>query len=394
MSAGQALTPLPPVLDRLQRGAFTAGGLGLVTSFGFLAARPDQFFRSYLLAFVFCIGFPLGCLALLMVHHLTGGWWGLPIRKPLEAGMRTFPVLLILFIPLVFGLNRIYPWTNGAVTANPSLPFKHFYLSRDFFFVRAAIYFAIWLFLSYIMNKWSAEQDRTADQRFAKYLEGISGPGLILFGITVTFASIDWVMSLEPGWFSTIYGMIFMVIYALGALALVINISQATTNFAPVSHVVTRDQFNDLGNLMLTFVMLWAYLNFSQFLIIWAGNLKNEITFYMTRANGAWAGLALFLVLFHFAIPFLLLLQRSVKRRLKVLSIVCGALIVISFVDMYWLVVPAFQPLGPRLHPLDLTLLVGIFGIWFGTYVWQLRRSPLLPLHDPRFEGTATEFGD
>ena len=394
-AASTPLTPLPAVLDRLQRGAFVAGGLGLVTSFAGLSMRPDQFFRSYLLAFVFCVGFPLGCMAILMLHHLTGGWWGLPIRRPLEAGSRTFPVLLVLFIPLLFGLHRLYPWDQpNVVAADPILQFKSFYLNHTFFLVRAAIYFAIWFLLSYVLNKWSAEQDRTADLRLAKRLEGVSGPGLILFGLTVTFASIDWVMSLESHWFSTIFGMIFMVIYALGAVALVIIISRITANYGPVSHVVTSDQFNDLGNLLLTFVMLWAYLSFSQFLIIWAGNLKNEITFYLTRANGEWAGIAVFLILFHFAIPFLLLLQRPIKRRLKVLSIVAAALILISFIDIFWLIVPAFEPAKPRLHPLDLTLLIGICGIWLGFYLWQLRRSPLLPLHDPRFEGTGSEFSE
>lgn len=394
MSAPTPAVTLPPVLERVQRGAFLAGGLGLIISFTWLPARPDQFFRSYLLAFVFCVGFPLGCMAILMIHHLTGGWWGLPIRRPLEAGSRTLPVLLILFIPLLFGLARLYPWDNpNIVAADPILQFKHFYLNRNFFILRAAIYFAIWFGLSYFLNKWSLMQDRTADPRIAKRLEGMSGPGIILFGITVTFASIDWVMSIESHWYSTIFGMIFMIIYALGAMALVIIIARVTANYAPVSRLVTADQFNDLGNLLLTFVMLWAYLSFSQFLIIWAGNLKSEITFYLSRASGEWAGVALFLILFHFAVPFMLLLQRPVKRRLQVLSIVAGALILVSFIDVFWLIVPAFEPAKPRLHPLDLTLFAGVCGTWLGSYIWQLKRTPLLPLHDPRF-AEAFESGD
>jgi hypothetical protein len=187
--------------------------------------------------------------------------------------------------------------------------------------------------------------------------------------------------------------MIFMMVGTIGAMSLVIITARILSNYQPVSNVVTPDQFNDLGNLLLAFVMLWAYLSFSQFLIIWSGNLPKEISWYMVRANGEWAAVAVFLIIFHFAIPFLLLLQRNLKRRVQRLAIIAGALIVISAVDVYWLVVPAFEPAGPRVHPMDLTLLVGIGGLWIATYAWQLKRRPLLPLNDPRFEG-ALEHGD
>ena len=196
----------------------------------------------------------------------------------------------------------------------------------------------------------------------------MSGPGLVLYGLTVTFFSIDWIMSLEPHWFSTIFGMIFMVLQVLGALALVILVAGLLSQSEPVADAITPDRFNDLGNFVLTFVMLWAYLSFSQFLIIWAGNLTNEIPWYVTRAEGGWAVVAVSLIVLSFAIPFYLLLMRGIKRRVRMLSILCGALLVINFADVYWMVAPAFEKAGPRFYLLDFLLPVGIGGIWVAAY--------------------------
>jgi hypothetical protein len=236
------------------------------------------------------------------------------------------------------------------------------------------------------LNHWSDDQDRTGNPLLAARLENMSGPGLVLYGLTVTFFSIDWIMSLEPHWFSTIFGMIFMVLQVLGALALVILVAGLLSQSEPVADAITPDRFNDLGNFVLTFVMLWAYLSFSQFLIIWAGNLTNEIPWYVTRAEGGWAIVALFLIVVSFAIPFYLLLMRGIKRRVRMLSLLCGVLLVINFADVYWMVAPAFEKAGPRFYLLDFLLPVGIGGIWVAAYVRQLKSRPLLPLHDPRFE--------
>lgn len=383
-----------PNFNRAIRATLPVGVIAMAISLANFSPHTEQFFRSYLLAYFFWLGFPLGSLAILMMHHLTGGDWGLPIRRPLEAATRTFPLMLILFLPLIFGLKSLFPWTQpGAFGDDPVLKFKRTYLSLNFFMTRAVIYFLIWFTLSYFLNKWSEEQDSTGDPATAKRLEGMSGPGLILYGLTVTYAAIDWVMSLQPTWFSTIFGMIVMMVGVLGAMSLVIVVARLLSDFEPMASVVTPAQFNDLGNLLLAFVMLWAYLSFSQFLIIWAGNLPKEISWYVVRANGGWAKLAIFLIIFHFAIPFLLLLQRPLKRKMRALSILAGALIFISFVDVYWLVVPAFEKAGPHLHPLDITLVIAIGEFWLATFVWQLKRRPVVPLHDPRFERVA-EHGD
>jgi hypothetical protein len=348
---------------------------------------PEQFFRSYLLAFIFWLGFPLGSAAFLMVHHLTGGFWGLPIRRPLEAATRTLPLLAALALPLLVGLGRLYSWTHpDLVAADSVLKSKQLYLNLPFFLIRNVIYFAVWWAFTSRLNRWSDEQDRTGDPRLAVRLEGMSGPGLVLYGLTVTFFSIDWIMSLEPHWFSTIFGMIFMVLQVLGALALAIFVAGLLSGREPVGQAITPDRFNDLGNLVLTFVMLWAYLAFSQFLIIWAGDLIKEIPWYVTRAEGGWAIVSLIIIFMSFAIPFYLLLMRPIKRRVETLSTLCGALIIINFVDVYWMVVPAFEKAGPRFYLLDFLLPVGMGGIWVGSFVAQLKSRPLLPLHDPRFE--------
>ncbi len=385
-----------PRLERLQWRMLGLGCIGLL-SCGFLGTlHPQQFFRSYLLAFVFWLAIPLGCTAILMLHHLTGGWWGYPIRRLLEAGTRTFPVMLLLFIPVILGMSPLYSWARPLeVAADPILQYKAPYLNPRFFIVRAAIYFAIWMAVAFFLNKWSSEQDRTADPKFAMRLEAMSGPGLILWGLAVTYSAIDWVMSLEPHWYSTIYGMIFMIVEALVAMAFVIFVLRLLSGYEPISEAVTPAQFNDLGNLMLAFVMLWAYLSFSQFLIIWAGNIKDEIPWYMARAFGGWGAVAVVLIVLHFAVPFLLLLQRRVKRRLRVLSVVAGMMIFLSLVDVYWLMVPAYEKAGPRVHPTDLLAVIGIGGLWITAFLWQLKKWPLLPLHDPRFEGALQhEHGD
>jgi hypothetical protein len=380
--------------DRIQRRAFVIGIAALVLAALDGIRAPEQFFRSYLLAFVFWLGFPLGCAAFLMVHHLTGGFWGLPIRRPLEAGTRTLPLITTLVLPLLLGVGRLYSWTNpNLVAADVVLKSKQLYLNLPFFLIRNVIYFAVWWALVRGLNRWSDEQDRTGDPRLALRLENMSGPGLVLYGLTVTFFSIDWIMSLEPHWFSTIFGLIFMVLQVLSALALAVFVAGFLSQYEPIASVITSDRFNDLGNLVLTFVMLWAYLSFSQFLIIWAGDLINEIPWYLTRARGGWAMIAFLLIFLSFAIPFFLLLMRPIKRRVETLSTLCGALILITFVDVYWMVAPAFEKAGPRFYLLDFLLPVGIGGIWVASFVAQLKSRPLVPLHDPRFEG-ALQHGD
>ncbi len=368
-------------------GAAAAAGI-LCIVLGWL--EPEQFFQSYLFAFVFWVMVPAGCIAILMMHHLTGGWWGYPIRRLLEAGSRTFLLMGVLFIPLFFGLWHLYPWARPLeVKADPVLQYKQPYMNSGMYIIRTIVYFAIFLLLAFLMNRWSERQDRTGDPRLVGRMEAMSGPGLILWGLVITYASVDWVMSIESHWFSTIYGMIFMIIAALAALCFVIFVLRMLSGDEPLKDCVAPAQYNDLGNLMLAFLMLWAYLSFSQFLIIWQGNLKDEIPWYKTRAFGGWGGIAVVLIVLHFGVPFLILLQRPLKSRLNRLAGVAAFVFCLSIIDIYWLVVPGFpnQQHGPYFHPLDFLALIAIGGLWVAAFLWQLKRWPLLPQHDPRFEG-------
>jgi len=364
--------------------ALALGGIGLALCAIGATADPTQFYRSYLFAYLYWMGIGLGCLGIVMLHHMVGGRWGFLIRRLLESGSRTILFLAVLFIPLIVGMSHLYSWMQPHALAGET-SFKQFYLNPSFFLARVAIYFGIWLLLSYLLNKWSAQQDRTADPGMMHKMNALSAPGLVVFCLTVTFAAVDWILSLEPHWFSTIYGMLYIIIQLLAAMSFVIVIVMLLSD--TVQFFYTPDQLNDLGNLLLTLVMLWAYMSFSQFLIIWSGNLQEEIPWYLKRATGGWAYLAVTLMILHFVAPFFLLLLRRVKRRVKALAAVASLLLVMSAADLYWLVVPAFGESGPTLHWMDLAAIAGIGGLWIAVFLSQLKRLPLLPLHDPRFEG-------
>jgi hypothetical protein len=379
---------LRPRLDALQRNALICAVIGIVVIVILGLRDSQQFFRSYLFSFIFWICMPLGCMAVLMLHHLTGGRWGLPIRRIMEAGSRTIGLMAVLFLPILFGMKSLYLWANAAIVQNDAvLQQKRWWLNPTGFVVRCVIYFALWWLIAGLLNKWSREQDATGNPELADRMERLSAPGVVIWGFLLTGASIDWVMSLEPHWYSTIYGLMFIVIAALAGFSFTIFILRMLSDYPPVKDSVAPNHYNDLGNILLAFVMLWAYLSFSQLLIIWAGNLKEEIPWYVQRAFGGWAPIGVALVVFHFFVPFLLLLQRGVKKRLRTLSFVSGWIVVLSLLDVYWIVVPSWDKAQPHFHLSDIFALLGIGGLWVAAFAWQLKRLPLLPLHDPRFEG-------
>lgn len=372
--------------DSLQRNAFTVGFIALAVAIVEAFFNPQQFFHSYLLAYLFWVGLPLGCFAIVMLHHLVGGTWGFVIQRMLESGIRTFPLMALLFVPLLLGLSHIYPWARPeTVAADAILQQKSLYLNVPFFVARTVIYFALWISFGHFLNRWSLEQDRTADASLTGRLQKLSGPGLVLYGLTVTFSVIDWIMSLEPRWYSTIYGMIFIVSYGLAALAFVIGAAFFLAGDKPLAQVIAPSHFHDLGNLLLALVMFWAYMAFSQFLLVWVENLKDEIPWYLHRTTGGWEVVALGLILFQFTLPFLLLLSRVTKRRAGLLSVVAFVILFMHWVDLFWFVAPAFHPGRFYFHWLDVAISAGIGGIWLSTFLSDLKRRSLLPLHDPRF---------
>jgi len=357
----------------------------------------DQFFHSYLVGFVFWLGVSMGCLGILMLQHLTGGAWGMVIRRILEAGTRVLPLLVLLFIPIViFGMPHLYEWMHRTeITEQPLrevLDKKSGYLNFNFFVIRAFIYFAIWLGLMFFLNKWSAEQDRTADRSYSKKMTALSGPGIIIFVFTTTFVSVDWVMSLDPEWFSTIYGLIYVAAWTLSAFTFVIAVLVWLATRAPLEGEVRAPHFHDLGKLLLAFVMLWTYFAFSQFLIIWSGNIPEEAKWYLHRLRGGWGWIGAIIVLLHFALPFVLLLSRDLKRNAKRLAAIAIFIFLIRFVDLYWLIIPEFNRGHFRFEWLSVISWIAFGGLWVAFFFWQLRLRPLLPVNDPYFE-EAIEHG-
>lgn len=387
-----------PVLARLQQRALIVGLVGLAAGVIGAFMNADQFFRSWLIGFLFCLGLALGSLALLMVQHLSGGQWGLVSRRVFEAATRTLPLVALFFIPILFGLRPLFLWARPeAVQADHILQTKTAYLNVPFFIGRAVLYFALWLLCMFLLNKWSDAQDRGEAAvtppdtvRFRK----VSAPGLVFLVLTVTFASIDWVMSLDPHWFSTIFGLLTVVGQGLSALAFTIAVLALIAPTGALAGRLTPRHFHDMGKLMLAFVMLWAYLSFSQFLIIWSGNLPEEIPWYVERIRGSWGVIAVLLVLGHFALPFLLLLSRDLKRHSGLLAKVAVFVILMRLVDLIWLVAPTFshasaEPgarFGLMLHWMDVVIPVGLAGLWVFLFARQLRSRSLLPTNDPYFK--------
>jgi hypothetical protein len=376
-----------PQLRNLQSKLFLAGGIGAaVCGLGFLL-NPAQFLHTYLAAYMWMLSIALGSLALAMVHQVSGGAWGVVIRRILGAASRTLPLLTILFVPIGLGLKVLYPWADAANVAQDSvLQWKQPYLNIPFFLLRAVLYFGVWNGVAFYLNKWSVEQDVTGDARVPRKMQQLSAIGLLGYGLTITFASFDWLMSLEPHWFSTMYGVLIMGGHALSAIAFAIVALSWLARRPPMRELISPDHFHDLGNLMLGFTMLWTYFGFSQYLIIWAANLPEETEWYIHRTGHGWQFLALTLVIFHFAVPFMVLLSRAVKRRGNVLARVAAGMLVMRFFDLFWLSAPAFAHDGGfHVHWLDLALPATLAALWLGFFVYQLRGRALLPLYDPEF---------
>jgi len=386
-------------LDRVQAVALVAGAAGLVGSgaAGFL--WPDALFPAYLIGFMFWVGIALGCISLLMLHNLTGGLWGRLIRRPLEAGALTVVPLALLFIPLAFGLKTLYPWADPErVAADAAIRHKQAYLNPNAFLLRAGISFALWITMAVLLNWSAAIRDRSGGKA-PNWLYAISGPGLALLFFTGSFAAMDWGMSLEPDWYSTIYGVMVVVGWGLLTFASMIIVTSLLARSEPVATAAGPGQLQDLGNLMLAFVMLWAYMSFSQFLIIWSGNLVEEIPWYLRRLRGGWEYVAFALVVFHFFVPFFALLFRDLKRNSRVIIWVAVAVVVMHLVNLTWLVLPARgEVLGsvPPIPWLAVMLVpvatLGIGGVSIWAFLWNLKRRPLV-LDDPPVHHRGAEHG-
>jgi hypothetical protein len=377
-------------IDRLQQRGLIVGIAGLIVGAIGSLLQPAQFLQSWLIGFMFCLGLSLGCLSMLMTHHMSGGQWGLVTRRIFEAGSRLIPYCLLLFIPIAVMLPKLYLWARpDAVRADEILQHKHIYLNVPFVLIRAAIYFLVWWGCSYYLTRWSIQQDRgevAVTIPDTRRFRVVSAPGLVIYVVTMSLAAIDWLMSLDPHWYSTIFGFIMVGGQALFALSFAAVMLALLAPREPMASVLRTENVHDIGKLMLAFVMLWAYFSFSQFLIIWAGNLPEEITFYLERLRYGWQYVSLLIVVGHFALPFCLLLSRDLKRRPRLLARVAWFIIAMRLVDLIWIVAPNFNHEPFPVSIANVFLPIGLGGIWLYLFAGQLRRYPLLPFNDPNFK--------
>jgi hypothetical protein len=374
-------------LDRLQRGALGVGIVALVACIIGAPFSPAQFFRAYLAAYLFYLGIAHGCLAILMVYYLTGGAWGFLIRRTLEAGMRTLPLLAMLFTPVACGVGYLYLWAQPAVVAaTKDLRHKQIYLNAPFFWVRTAIYFVLWVGLAFCLSAWSRRQDQTGNPRFGKLLSRLSGPGLVVYGVTITFAAIDWVMSLQPAFRSTIFGPLFAAGEILSGQACALLVLAWLVWRPPLDRYLSLEGLNDLGNLLFTFLVIWGYLAYFQFMLIWIANLRYDIIWYLPRARDGWQWVAAALAAFQFAVPFFLLLSRDIKRRPRALAAVAGLVLGMHLVYQYFQVMPAFAGTHLGQHWMDFLTPLAVGGPWLAYFLWQLKQYAVLPRHDENQE--------
>lgn len=360
-----------------QRRALIVGVLGVIGCVigGFL--QLNTFLRGYLIAYMFWTGLSLGCLGLLMVQYLSGGLWGLVIRRFLEAGAKVLPLMGVLFLPILFFRTHLYGWMLEPVKEN------HWYLNTPSWIFRYVLYFVVWFFLVKALTSWGRRLD--SPWKIYPRLEALSGAGCVLLSLTVSFAAVDWVMSLDPHWGSTIYGLIFLVGQGLSALCFSIIMLTTMTRYEPYADIVKPMQFHDIGKLTLAFVMLFAYFSFSQWLIIWSGNLPDEISWYLQRIRGYWGYIILAIVLFHFALPFAMLLSRDLKRAGRRLVPLALLLMFMRLVDIYWYVIPNFKDVS-LFSIWYVVAPIGIGGIWLTYFFYNLRQRPMLPVYDPQMQ--------
>lgn len=380
----------PERVSGLQTLGTMAAVAGLaLAGVGFALSGLERFYQAYLVAYTFWLGVALGSMALLMVQHLSGGAWGVVMRRPLEAAASTIPAMAVLFLPIVPGMHDLYHWTHADALADPIIAAKAPYLNTPFFLVRVVFYFAVWIGMSHLLLKWSREQDHTGDPALARKLSILSGGGLLVYALTVNFSVTDWLMSVNPHWFSTMWGPMFMVGQALAAFALTILVLVMLIRTEPMSRVLNTGHFHDLGKFLFAFLMLWAYLAFSQFLIVYSANLAEEVPHYLARSRGGYEYVTIALIVLHFIVPYAMLLSRNLKRDYNRLRLIAGWLLLMRVVDYYWQVAPEFHE-TLSVSVIDVALPIALGGIFLVLYAMRLKSQPLMPIHDAGLEKALT----
>jgi hypothetical protein len=365
------------------------GAAGCVAGYG---GGSKEFLASYLVAFLFWLGISLGSMVVCMLHGVTGGGWGLAVRRVAEAAYSTVPLMALAFVPLAMNVRTMYQWADPSrVAIDEVLQKKTHWLNVEAYETRAVVYFGIWIATALLLNLFSPNEDADPDASRNLWLQRVSGAGLILYGFSMTLAAVDWVMSLEPHWYSSMYGVIYWGGQTLAGMSFCVLVVGLLKRHSPWNRVVTTVRRHDLGNLLLTMVMFWAYVSFMQYLIIWSGNLPEESSWYLHRSVGGYELVVLVLMGFHFAVPFALLLSRDIKQRQGWLMAVVAWLLAMRLVDLYWLAMPAFFPKQFTLPWQLPAALAGIGGFWLAAFVWRLSARADLPIYDPELKEGAHE---
>lgn len=376
---------LRPQMDRVQRNSLIVGVIALAASLVGFFQNAEHFWQSYLFAYIFWSGLALGCLGIFFFHNVVGGNWGVAVRRFLESGLQTLPLIALFAVPIFFAMTTLYSWTHADVRAHDfAVGHKAVYMNVPFFIGRTIVYFLLWFFFGYRILKMANEHDRTGDPALFRRIKSHSAPALLIYMFTTTYAFIDWIMSLEPDWYSTVYPWMFTIGEFLLTFAFVVALLVVLSKREPFASFITTQHYHDLGNLLLAFTMLWAYLSFSQLIIIWAENLPDEIPWYVRRFSGGWGYMAWFISIFHFCIPFFLLLLRFIKKNPGRLRMIALWIIVVRVVDVFWIVEPAFRQRGLQIYWTDIAVPIGIGGIWIAFFIRYLKARPLLASNDPR----------
>ena len=375
-----------PALANVQRIALIAGVVFLALAVIGAFTSTAQFFQSYLFAFLFWFNLAMGSMGLLLIQYMSGGRWGYLLTRSLEAGASLLPFCGVLLLPLLFfGLPYLYPWARPAdVASHPLIAHKTPYLNAPFFIIRAVFYFALWSGIAYLLTRWSRELDSTNNPAIVRRLRVLAPIATVLGALSMTFAAVDWGMSLEPEWFSSIYGVLYMISQLLSTMALNIIMLWLLRRFHPISDVATHDRFHDLGKLMLAFTALWMYVTYSQYIIIWSGNLAEEAPYYVSRGYSSWGFIPPLLVTGQFVLPLLLLFSRPIKRNAPYLGALAILVFLMQALQMFWLIIPAFYPDGFVISWINIAMFLAFGGLWLGGYLYFYNRYPPMPLNDPR----------
>jgi len=385
-------TTLPPTASGMAKVLAAVGLAALAAGFGLGRAQGDDwryFLHAYLVEFAFFLSISLGALFFVALHHVSRAGWSVAVRRLAEVFLGNLALLAVLFLPILLamalGNHSLYRWTDPRqVAASELLRHKAGWLSVWFFALRAVLYFVAWTLLARFFFRRSLQQDRSGEPRLTIQMERASGPALLVFAGTVTFAAFDWLMSLEPTWFSTIFGVYYFSGAAVGFLAALVLAALVVQSSGRLTGTITTEHYHDLGKLLFGFVVWWGYIAFSQYMLIWYGNIPEETVYYLKRQTGPWAIVSLVLLFGHLLIPFLGMLSREVKRRRVLLGFWAVWLLVFHWLDMYWLVMPNLGADRLPLGPIDLCLLVGIGGLYLAGVLAAAGDRPLLPLKDPR----------